>query len=146
MHVSFEGAQINNVIGLDDGVGIEYSFKFQKNHGIIFYVENIRGGELEGLGGVDEVEGPTAHLTDEHLAGDKHSRMIMQRDLSNIAKNYKICRSWSGNSRTGDLRACGDAEPVSYTHLRAHETRHDLVCRLLLEKKNRRFQIGSGHL
>src|SRR5450756_2013725 len=27
------------------------------------------------------------------------------------------------------------AEPVSYTHLRAHETRHDLVCRLLLEKK-----------
>src|SRR5450756_2959224 len=26
-------------------------------------------------------------------------------------------------------------EPVSYTHLRAHETRHDLVCRLLLENK-----------
>src|SRR5659263_232335 len=25
--------------------------------------------------------------------------------------------------------------PVSYTHLRAHETRHDLVIRLLLEKK-----------
>ena len=28
------------------------------------------------------------------------------------------------------------AASVSYTHLRAHETRHDLVCRLLLEKKN----------
>ena len=28
-------------------------------------------------------------------------------------------------------------DPVSYTHLRAHETRHDLVCRLLLEKKKR---------
>src|SRR5665648_40568 len=26
-------------------------------------------------------------------------------------------------------------QTVSYTHLRAHETRHDLVCRLLLEKK-----------
>src|SRR5665648_810176 len=25
------------------------------------------------------------------------------------------------------------ADAVSYTHLRAHETRHDLVCRLLLE-------------
>src|SRR5450756_3147816 len=25
------------------------------------------------------------------------------------------------------------AASVSYTHLRAHETRHDLVCRLLLE-------------
>ena len=27
------------------------------------------------------------------------------------------------------------SEPVSYTHLRAHETVLDLVCRLLLEKK-----------
>ena len=27
-------------------------------------------------------------------------------------------------------------EAVSYTHLRAHETVLDLVCRLLLEKKN----------
>src|SRR5665648_712017 len=26
-----------------------------------------------------------------------------------------------------------NSRPVSYTHLRAHETRHDLVCRLLLE-------------
>ena len=29
---------------------------------------------------------------------------------------------------------CGNAT-VSYTHLRAHETREELVCRLLLEKK-----------
>ena len=29
---------------------------------------------------------------------------------------------------------------VSYTHLRAHETRHDLVCRLLLEKKKHKQQ------
>src|SRR5665648_694842 len=29
-------------------------------------------------------------------------------------------------------------QPVSYTHLRAHETRHDLVCRLLLEKKKKK--------
>src|SRR5450756_2767762 len=28
-----------------------------------------------------------------------------------------------------------DPYAVPYTHLRAHETRHDLVCRLLLEKK-----------
>src|SRR5450756_3218982 len=32
------------------------------------------------------------------------------------------------------------AVAVSYTHLRAHETRHDLVCRPLLEKKNTRFR------
>src|SRR5450756_261109 len=29
----------------------------------------------------------------------------------------------------------GAPKSVSYTHLRAHETRHDIVCRLLLEKK-----------
>eukprot|EP00825_Cyclidium_porcatum_P003505 TRINITY_DN11628_c0_g1_i1.p1 TRINITY_DN11628_c0_g1~~TRINITY_DN11628_c0_g1_i1.p1 ORF type:complete len:101 (-),score=27.85 TRINITY_DN11628_c0_g1_i1:41-343(-) len=29
-------------------------------------------------------------------------------------------------------------QSVSYTHLRAHETRHDLVCRLLLEKKKKK--------
>src|SRR5450756_2928377 len=28
---------------------------------------------------------------------------------------------------------------VSYTHLRAHETRHDLVCRLLLEKNKQQL-------
>src|SRR5450759_4795876 len=32
---------------------------------------------------------------------------------------------------------CGQ-KAVSYTHLRAHETRHDLVCRLLLEKKKKK--------
>src|SRR5450756_1932912 len=30
---------------------------------------------------------------------------------------------------------------VSYTHLRAHETRHDLVCRLLLEKKKKKINM-----
>src|SRR5450756_1658958 len=32
----------------------------------------------------------------------------------------------------------GRSLAVSYTHLRAHETRHDLVCRLLLEKKKKK--------
>ena len=35
-----------------------------------------------------------------------------------------------------DLRYSTWPMPVSYTHLRAHETVLDLVCRLLLEKKN----------
>src|SRR5665648_1198827 len=34
-----------------------------------------------------------------------------------------------------DTAQAYETYPVSYTHLRAHETRHDLVCRLLLEKK-----------
>src|SRR5664279_6042453 len=46
--------------------------------------------------------------------------------------------------RTGlVVQCCGDAHlsnfgPVSYTHLRAHETDSYLVCRLLLEKKNKK--------
>src|SRR5659263_747926 len=38
---------------------------------------------------------------------------------------------------------CGHSlVPVSYTHLRAHETRHDLVCRLLLEKKQKSHYLA----
>ena len=36
---------------------------------------------------------------------------------------------------TGSLIADETSDAVSYTHLRAHETVLDLVCRLLLEKK-----------
>src|SRR5450759_2844455 len=57
--------------------------------------------------------------------------------------------SWHGVSRAKEMNEAAvhqlertdqeivfrvvDAYSVSYTHLRAHETRHDLVCRLLLE-------------
>src|SRR5678816_2941170 len=41
--------------------------------------------------------------------------------------------------RTGPRGRGGPAPcPVSYTHLRAHETAEHLVCRLLLEKKKKR--------
>ena len=36
-----------------------------------------------------------------------------------------------------------EAMAVSYTHLRAHETVLDLVCRLLLEKKNNKRKYKS---
>ena len=34
----------------------------------------------------------------------------------------------------------GNCTAVSYTHLRAHETKANLVCRLLLEKKKKNKQ------
>ena len=37
-----------------------------------------------------------------------------------------------------DENVPGALNPVSYTHLRAHETGRNLVCRLLLEKKKQR--------
>ncbi|WP_460366155.1 hypothetical protein, partial [Staphylococcus aureus] len=52
-----------------------------------------------------------------------------RKESSAASDVYKrqLLRSESG------LRA--DRVAVSYTHLRAHETLSDLVCRLLLEKK-----------
>src|SRR5450756_3024449 len=44
----------------------------------------------------------------------------------------------SAPSWTGMVARLPTVMPVSYTHLRAHETRHDLVCRLLLEKKKKK--------
>ena len=37
-----------------------------------------------------------------------------------------------------ELEENDEPEPVSYTHLRAHETGRNLVCRLLLEKKKKK--------
>ena len=37
-----------------------------------------------------------------------------------------------------------EVKAVSYTHLRAHETDSYLVCRLLLEKKNREISSCSS--
>src|SRR5665647_3808582 len=41
--------------------------------------------------------------------------------------------------RDADLVRLRRPEPVSYTHLRAHETDSYLVCRLLLEKKKKKI-------
>jgi len=41
--------------------------------------------------------------------------------------------------------ALADLRPVSYTHLRAHETVLDLVCRLLLEKKKNTHNNNKLH-
>eukprot|EP00657_Telonema_sp_P-1_P000306 TRINITY_DN1056_c0_g1_i1.p1 TRINITY_DN1056_c0_g1~~TRINITY_DN1056_c0_g1_i1.p1 ORF type:complete len:198 (+),score=29.35 TRINITY_DN1056_c0_g1_i1:183-776(+) len=41
---------------------------------------------------------------------------------------------------TGAGASSNGTIPVSYTHLRAHETVLDLVCRLLLEKKKKKIQ------
>ena len=48
--------------------------------------------------------------------------------------------AFAGGDAAGvDVDQVGPAlGPVSYTHLRAHETVLDLVCRLLLEKKKKK--------
>src|SRR5665648_1192044 len=53
-----------------------------------------------------------------------------QRPLVHLRADRPAIDDFHSASRHSRLSA---SHPVSYTHLRAHETRHDLVCRLLLE-------------
>ena len=52
--------------------------------------------------------------------------------LTERVRNSQITESEAAKATIDFLK------PVSYTHLRAHETKANLVCRLLLEKKNKR--------
>ena len=58
-----------------------------------------------------------------------------------------IALNLDDNDRTGQAvqEAMYSNTPVSYTHLRAHETVLDLVCRLLLEKK-KKTTINYSHI
>eukprot|EP00657_Telonema_sp_P-1_P012430 TRINITY_DN89_c0_g1_i1.p1 TRINITY_DN89_c0_g1~~TRINITY_DN89_c0_g1_i1.p1 ORF type:complete len:102 (+),score=66.98 TRINITY_DN89_c0_g1_i1:89-394(+) len=51
-----------------------------------------------------------------------------------------LCQAKSGMGKTA-VFVLTTLQPVSYTHLRAHETVLDLVCRLLLEKKKKKQQF-----
>ena len=50
---------------------------------------------------------------------------------------YCLMMYISGGDKEHDLIFAESIRPVSYTHLRAHETGRNLVCRLLLEKKKK---------
>src|SRR5450759_5824389 len=74
-----------------------------------------------------------------------HKRLVPQNKSSAAARrpsgralspDYSCAPPLSQRRRVSTRGAfLPTATAVSYTHLRAHETRHDLVCRLLLEKK-----------
>ena len=55
---------------------------------------------------------------------------------SDVAADYILNRGITIRGTSAAL-----VTPVSYTHLRAHETVLDLVCRLLLEKKKDTTQL-----
>ena len=58
---------------------------------------------------------------------------------------FKGCFSASQLSLTSH-QTQPTSHPVSYTHLRAHETVLDLVCRLLLEKKKYIISYSCIHI
>mgnify|MGYP007112173984 CR=1 FL=1 len=110
---------------------------------------------------------PRSTQSRSSAASDVYKRQQMQRLEEIILKNLQDrsgedCYWWEGSWRlssellelvaknTESLRMAGFKRgyriaAVSYTHLRAHETVLDLVCRLLLEKKNFQIRFSSLH-
>src|SRR5450756_2730560 len=75
-------------------------------------------------------------------ADQSKARSSVVRQTCSPLKRKRGMRKWAISNNAADARTgrCTKqglvptaAATVSYTHLRAHETRHDLVCRLLLE-------------
>ena len=62
-------------------------------------------------------------------------KSIEQMGITDLAE-LSIGQLSGGQQQRAFLARALAQEPVSYTHLRAHETVLDIVCRLLLEKKN----------
>src|SRR5450759_4336096 len=76
--------------------------------------------------------------------GDQNQKLAhrlarLDRDAGSVgAVLERVVDEVGEHAIEGALVASRPGKPfgaVSYTHLRAHETRHDIVCRLLLEKK-----------
>eukprot|EP00658_Telonema_sp_P-2_P068424 TRINITY_DN57353_c0_g1_i1.p1 TRINITY_DN57353_c0_g1~~TRINITY_DN57353_c0_g1_i1.p1 ORF type:complete len:106 (+),score=17.93 TRINITY_DN57353_c0_g1_i1:99-416(+) len=68
-------------------------------------------------------------VADSHDRTNPTSAVFIQEEHEDISG------SDGGNNSLLSSGGRGCATPVSYTHLRAHETPEHLVCRLLLEKK-----------
>ena len=78
----------------------------------------------------------------------RQSRLLERRyQLSGLEERASLAEfDWGYNPKI-PKRTCFELhtlKSVSYTHLRAHETVLDLVCRLLLEKKHRAHPIPSS--
>ena len=77
---------------------------------------------------------PRSTLDRSSAASDVYKRQVQQEADVGLRR---LRRQPPGAGHLADRVPGPDGvAPVSYTHLRAHETVLDLVCRLLLEKKN----------
>src|SRR5665648_1121067 len=110
----------------------------------------VNSQKLRGMIHFPSGRGPFPAVALFHgLGGQRMEPHFIFVKLSRLLANNKII------SARFDFRGSGESEgdfqemtvlqevedgmrTVSYTHLRAHETRHDIVCRLLLEKKKKK--------
>ena len=114
-------------------------FFFQAEDGIRYLVRS------RGLGDVYKRQQPAGHAAPGKPAGygdegdgddDRQKNRIKDEGQVLNAGDDDEDAGKSDQQKDEGLRLFGHV-PVSYTHLRAHETVLDLVCRLLLEKKKK---------
>ena len=121
------------------------------------FLEGLRGNLNDGISNDDAVEmlaqhlitrpvfdalfggydfaatNPVAQAMERMLAVlDEHA---LDNENASLEKFYASVRARVEGVDNAEGRQRIIIEPVSYTHLRAHETPEHLVCRLLLEKK-----------
>ena len=101
---------------------------------------------------IPEGEPPAELLIDDEIVGEGEEAIIGKRVIVHYvgvawSNGQEFDASWNRGDTfdfrlgareviEGWDRGVKGMKAVSYTHLRAHETVLDLVCRLLLEKKN----------
>src|SRR5665648_1109274 len=92
---------------------------------------------IKHLGGIlKDKELSKFQIMEDHILRGITEKLLSKDRFKQLMPVSSVARSslFTG----GDHEPPVYMEPVSYTHLRAHETRHDLVCRLLLEKKTKK--------
>ena len=87
---------------------------------------------------------PRSTLDRSSAASDGYKRQPQHLLAHHAVADHLVAAGVGGDvSADGGGAACA---PVSYTHLRAHETVLDLVCRLLLEKTHCTGHVSYTHV
>ena len=88
------------------------------------HLEEDTGKTMHVGGATGRIHGATHSLVDYNRAGIPLVEIVTKPVTGTGHRAAEVARAY-----VTELR-----DPVSYTHLRAHETSAHLVCRLLLEK------------
>src|SRR5665648_1002296 len=124
---------------------LRYSATHRNPYNLVYRLDPVRAFELKLVKQIDYQNGIKAKLRIQvQSAGGPKEKSVTVKSGADLYALSNERAAYHDGFEVAEINAEPGAEfvrfssgrtPVSYTHLRAHETRHDLVCRLLLEKK-----------